>query len=132
MQRSKLFLEGVIPVNPEPKGRPRIARGGFAYTPAKTRKAEAAIALVLKTLCQIPCDTPCALELELRVERPLKPSNPFPYRFDLDNAVKLVSDAANGILFIDDRQIVEIQARKLFQPPGAQGEIIFRLFEVIL
>lgn len=38
-----------IPGPPVPKGRPRFTRGGFAYTPDKTRKYEKLVASLAKT-----------------------------------------------------------------------------------
>lgn len=38
-----------IPGPPVPKGRPRFTRGGFAYTPDKTRKYEKLVAGLAKT-----------------------------------------------------------------------------------
>lgn len=38
-----------IPGQPVPKGRPRFTRGGFAYTPEKTRKYEKLVAGLAKT-----------------------------------------------------------------------------------
>ena len=35
-------------------------------------------------------------------------------RIDLDNCLKLVADALNGILWHDDRQIVRVTARKIY------------------
>ena len=38
-----------IPGQPVPKGRPRFTKGGFAYTPDKTRKYEKLVASLAKT-----------------------------------------------------------------------------------
>jgi Holliday junction resolvase RusA-like endonuclease len=40
-------------------------------------------------------------------------------RPDLSNILKAVEDAGNGILWLDDRQVCEVQAAKIF---GWQGE----------
>jgi Holliday junction resolvase RusA-like endonuclease len=40
-------------------------------------------------------------------------------RQDVDNVAKAVLDAANGVLWVDDRQVVQLQISKLI---GAQGE----------
>ena len=36
---------------------------------------------------------------------------------DVDNLVKTVMDSLNGICYIDDRQVIEIYARKFFGKP---------------
>ncbi len=70
------------------------------------------------------------LSVNLCSTRPAKPKNHYPSRFDLDNALKLFSDAANGILFKDDRQIIEISARKLFSAAGEPGYIEYSLIDL--
>ena len=35
-------------------------------------------------------------------------------RYDLDNFIKLVKDALNKIFWVDDSQIVEVQAKKIY------------------
>lgn len=42
---------------------------------------------------------------------------------DLDNHVKAVLDALNGICFIDDRQVTEIHAQKFFGDPHIEIEL---------
>ena len=44
---------------------------------------------------------------------------------DLDNLVKLVSDAGNGILWRDDAQIVRLGAIKVY---GAENETVINVF----
>jgi Holliday junction resolvase RusA-like endonuclease len=39
-----------------------------------------------------------------------------PSRPDIDNCVKLVSDALNGVAWVDDAQVVEVHARKFYGP----------------
>ena len=42
---------------------------------------------------------------------------------DLDNILKAVSDAMNGVVYADDAQVVAIDAVKLFAPAGSPGWI---------
>ena len=42
---------------------------------------------------------------------------------DLDNLLKAILDAMNGICFIDDSQIVELHARKCFGDPRIEVEM---------
>ena len=110
-----------LPVKPIGKGRPRFSsRTKSAYTPETTRRAENAIALLVKTYMRENdldiTEKPVAMTLTLfykantkkvlgkfRVKKP-----------DLDNVIKLVADSCNGIVYIDDAQIVEIIARKVY------------------
>lgn len=48
-------------------------------------------------------------------------------RPDVDNLTKLVSDALNGIAYVDDAQVVELLASKLY---GERSEIFVRVSEV--
>lgn len=47
------------------------------------------------------------------------PTQPHTQRPDLDNVVKAIKDAATGIIWLDDTQVCELDARKEF---GAQGQ----------
>jgi Holliday junction resolvase RusA-like endonuclease len=42
---------------------------------------------------------------------------------DLDNIVKAVSDAMNGVVYADDAQVIAVDAVKLYAPQGSPGWI---------
>lgn len=109
------------------KGRPRIARRGFAYTPAKTRKYEAhgRLAAQLAMGDQPPLDVPVKLTAIIELPVPnswsgkrkaaalagdIRPTS----RPDLDNYLKAALDAINEIVVRDDSLIVEIAATKTY------------------
>lgn len=115
--------------NPKAKGRPKFARMGKfvrAYTPAQTVKEEASfreqalpyrpdkpiegeITLIVDIYRDIPksFSNRKASVCELRELRPVtKP--------DIDNYLKLICDALNGIFWHDDAQIVTIFAAKFY------------------
>ena len=115
----------VIPMAPVSKGRPRLTtRGGFAraYTPKRTREAEEKIREALKEQWHHePLECPVALEMMFYM--PIPKSTPKKQysavlgawhvkKPDIDNCIKLVSDAANGILWGDDSQVCSILAMK--------------------
>jgi Holliday junction resolvase RusA-like endonuclease len=111
------------------KQRPRMStRGGFAraYTPEQTVNAEAWV----KQCCVDQVGAPCLLgPLEVRVSisvgipaswskkrrqaaldgREMPTGKP-----DVDNSVKLLADALNGVLWKDDAQIVSLSVRKSY------------------
>ncbi len=109
------------------KGRPRMTKRGFAYTPAATRKyeAHARLAAQLAMGDQLPLQMPVRIELLVELPAPaswsrkrrlaalagliLPTSRP-----DLDNFIKSALDAINTIVVVDDSQIVEMHARKRF------------------
>lgn len=89
-----------------PKGRPRMSRRGHVFTPQRTRDCENAIGIVAlgarnaAGLFQ-PFRGDCTVVAEIAGDR----------RSDLDNRIKLLADALNGIIYLDDKQIVEWNAR---------------------
>ena len=52
----------------------------------------------------------CQLKTEAALYWPKKP--------DIDNLVKFVLDAANGVLFKDDSQVVRVLATKMYDDRG--------------
>jgi Holliday junction resolvase RusA-like endonuclease len=89
---------------PVPKGRPRVGHGRV-YTPPRTAAAEEALGWVLRAAYKgAPTTAPCEVRLDFHVGSGQVP--------DLDNLVKLALDAANGIVWKDDRQVVAITARR--------------------
>ena len=88
------------------KGRPRFAAGRRAYTPKKTKDAEDEMGWVIKRKYPGLQPDPHAL---FKIEAFFSQSS-FQRR-DLDNMIKLVSDACNQLVWVDDAQVVEIAAR---------------------
>lgn len=119
----------IIPGEPKGKGRPRVSmRGGFAraYTPSATRSYESEIAKAASDAGAEPVTGPVALDVYAYHEIPrswprakrqnaidgfLRPTGP---RNDLDNVVKAVSDALNGVAYRDDGQVVELRAERAY------------------
>jgi Holliday junction resolvase RusA-like endonuclease len=118
-----------IPGEMRGKGRPRFSvQGGFAkaYTDAKTANMETWVkACAIGSAPPAPLDGP--LELAVDIVVAVAPSWPkrrredalagqiFPTnKPDLDNCLKLVADALNGIIWQDDKQLVRMVASKRF------------------
>lgn len=115
------------------KARPRVTRAGHAFTPAKTRNAEALVKLLaaaamggraphagaVKLTYEATISVPASWSKRRRAEA-LYGIVPAMCKPDLDNAIKLVADGLNDIVLVDDKQIVEIVARKRYgEAPGA-------------
>lgn len=114
-----------IPGEPKPQGRPRFSRAmGRAYTPAKTRAA--ADTLTARVMALNLVDEPLAdpLHVVARFGLPVPASWPkwkqeaaltgellHASKPDIDNFVKMLFDACNGVLWVDDSQIFHIDAR---------------------
>lgn len=122
-----------IPGVPKGKGRPRFVRAtGRTYTPAETASYEGMIRheAALAMAGRPPVDEPVEMFLRVVVPVPaswskkkraaalageLRPTG----RVDLDNVMKAVSDACNGVVYVDDSRIVVIRASKVYgEMPG--------------
>lgn len=99
-----------IPADPIPLSRPRFSRGR-AYLPARSAKYRAVIqAAVKEQLSDSFLPFEGELHCRLKFYRKFNPSS---RRFgDIDNHVKACLDATQGLLFVDDSQVVSITAEK--------------------
>lgn len=116
-----------IPGEPKGQGRPRFSRkSGVAFTPTETRNHAAYVKMLatraMEDALLEPFDRPCKMDVRIFCEMPqswsrkkrieaerglLGPGKP-----DIDNVIKLLADAMNGVVFKDDKQIVHVDARK--------------------
>ena len=108
---------------PTPQGRPRVTKF-VTYDPTAPQKKQF-LKSIINQLPKKPLTKPIALRLLFKIKRPkshynskgeLKPTASFlpDKRPDLDNYIKFVLDALNGILYKDDAQIVIIFAKKKY------------------
>ena len=120
------MIKFTVPVPPVAKARPRVTmRGGFAraYTPKKTAQFEHIVA----DCCPLhqPISTPCHLSVTFHLPIPKSWSKAkqkaaqdgelLPVtRPDIDNYIKAVMDALNGVAYEDDSQVVTLTAAKLY------------------
>ena len=101
-------MKMTIDIEPKPAPRPRF--GKCAYMPAEYKSYKAAIGALVNAKVQ---GTPLTenLKLQITFRRKYKIQS---RRFgDIDNLVKGVLDACNGILFLDDSQVVSLMAEKV-------------------
>lgn len=105
-----------LPIAPIAKGRPRFTKAGHCYTPDETRKYERQLAAIAREAYRgQPLTGPLKLSIVFCVPKPKRPKFKLPaVRPDLDNYVKAVKDALNGIYWVDDGQIVHINASKVY------------------
>jgi Holliday junction resolvase RusA-like endonuclease len=105
-EHPNLFLLVNMPIEPVAKERPRSTAKGQTYTPARTREAEKVIGTLLRAANRNspPVDEPVgvALHFDCTSRR----------RNDVDNLAKLVLDAANGIVWTDDRHVAELHVTR--------------------
>lgn len=70
----------------------------------------------------VPLDGPLRCSLTFHLPRLSSGRRAFPNkRPDLDNLAKGVTDSFNGILWMDDAQIVELRLSKLYETTGQPG-----------
>ena len=118
----------IVPGQPVGKGRPRFGNGR-AYTPAKTRQYEKRIAdaAFVEMAEMEPAETPVKLVILAQFDIPkswakwrkeaatvgvYRPGRP-----DIDNIAKAVLDAFNGIVYLDDAQVYDLQIKKTYGQP---------------
>ena len=109
-----------IPGQPVPKGRPRFTKGGFAYTPDKTRKYEKLVASLAKTAMAgrppFGCPVKVMVTAFMRMPQMSKKRTADALagyilpavKPDADNLAKAALDACNGIIWRDDALICSL------------------------
>ena len=123
-------VQFVVPGQPVAKGRPKVdARGKFArvYTPEKTVNYEGLVAHSAQTAMngRQLFSGPVAVELDIRISIPASWSGKrkdmaqrgeiaATKRPDADNVEKAVFDGMNGVVWVDDVQVVQVSKRKRY------------------
>ena len=124
-----LVVTFTVDGDPVPKGRPRFARRGQfvqTYTDSKTLEYETHVAMRARHAIgsSEPLKGSLSVFLYLRYAVPESYTKKrkeacllgleFPKRIDLDNVYKSITDAMNGIVYVDDSQIVEAHIKKVY------------------
>jgi len=125
-----LTIQFHVPGTPVAKGRPRFARRGnfvSAYTPAKTKAYEATVReLAIEAMQGMePLDTPIVAVIKICIAVPASYSKArrqacldtkeMPTKKpDWDNIAKAITDSLNGIVYVDDCQIVSVYVTKRY------------------
>lgn len=102
----------VVPGTPVGKERARKGKNGTFYTPTRTREYENLVAWEAR-MAHVGDTFPGPVKLDLLI----KSSK---CRADTSNILKAIEDAMNGIVYNDDRQIMEIHIRRI---NGDQEEV---------
>ena len=115
-----------IPGEPVSKGRPRMTKRGHTYTPKRTVDYERMVQTLFHAEHGSPIlEGPILLRLDLYFGIPKSRSKATRKRMqqgldrpckrpDIDNCMKAVSDALNGIAYKDDSQIVAAVTQKFW------------------
>lgn len=129
-----------VPGNPVGKARPRMTRSGHAYTPDKTVSYENLVKMcfIEKYTDWVPVSGEAILRLNAYYPIPKSASRKKKIDMvigeirptkkpDLDNVMKAIADALNGIAYVDDSQIVTAEVRKYYDDtPRVEVVIDFR------
>ena len=122
-----------------PKGRPRFTRNRRAYTPSRTTEYEKKVECAYRTEYPVGLAfTNEPLEMILNVymaipkgiskkkrEHMLLHEYPALHNGDVDNFLKSVADALNGVAYTDDCQIVSATVNKIWSE-SAKAEVTLR------
>lgn len=114
-----------VPGIPRPKARPRLGKG-HVYTPKTTAAYERTVAVYALRAMALAAWPRGGFEgahytLTLRVYWPDERCR------DLDNAIKGVADAANGLIYRDDADITELHAYASVDRESPRVEIEIRV-----
>ncbi len=109
------------------KQRPRVLKNGITYTPKKTVEYETFIKEMYVTECRNEKPKEGPVKMSIRAYFPIPKSvskikktsmergNIRPTKKpDVDNIVKIVGDALNGLAYLDDKQIVSCSVEKFY------------------
>lgn len=119
------MIKIVIPGTPVPQSRPRFTRQGHAYESGKSRDYKKVVAMAAEAIMGAQEPLRGALWCNVIFYMPIPKSTSQKRRKELmgafvvkkpdtDNLVKAVTDGMNGIVYVDDSQIVRIIAEKKY------------------
>lgn len=142
-------MKFTVPGEPVGKGRPRVVHNGKftqSYTPEKTATYENLVKLEFQRQCPtffIP-DAPVTMKIKCfcglakgdskrkraaKLAGAIRPTK----KPDIDNCIKIIADALNGLAYVDDTQIVGVTAEKYYaEIPHVDVEIEEVLSESLL
>ena len=110
------MIEFTVQGKPQPKQRPRFSNGRV-YTPTQTKSYEALVGWKCREVYkQPPTDKPVTVALEINLALPKTTKNRIGdwcmKNQDIDNIGKVILDSLNGIAYLDDKQVVELNVTK--------------------
>ena len=134
-----LIVTFTVDGDPVPKGRPRFARRGQfvqTYTDAKTIDYETHVAMKARQAigASEPLQGALTVFLYLRYGVPTSYSKKrkeaclrgveYPKKQDIDNVYKSITDAMQGIVFLNDSQIVEAHIKKVYSEEAGANVMV--------
>lgn len=138
-------MELVVYGEPIPQGRPRFTKTGHTYDPQRSRNYKQLVRFwVTQYLKKIPgwkpfenalcvdltfyMGIPSSWTKKKRIGASMGQIRPIARTGDLDNMVKSILDANNGLLWVDDAIITDLSARKRYT--GELARVVIKITEV--
>lgn len=133
-------IEIIIEGEPVAQGRPRMTRSGHVFTPQKSREYREKVVLAARKKMngQMPVSFALCVEIivcrgipiswskkkrQQALQGEIKPV----VKSDIDNYCKMVMDGMNGIVYVDDAQVVQLKAEKIY---AKEPKVIARVYPV--
>ena len=122
-------------INPVPASRPRVSRWS-TYYPKKYTKFKKDMEALTSEMETTPSEKLVSVELEFGIMIPKSWSKKKREELnntycsnnsDIDNYIKAILDSLNGIVYIDDKQVVELFAKKIY---SEEGYILYKHKEI--
>lgn len=122
-------------INPVPASRPRVSRWS-TYYPKKYTKFKKDMEALTSELETTPSEKLVSVELKFGIMIPKSWSKKKKEELnntycsnnsDIDNYIKAILDSLNGIVYIDDKQVVELFAKKIY---SEEGYILYKHKEI--
>ena len=122
-------MQFVIDGVPVGKGRPRVTKHGYAYTPPRTKSYEELVQWSFRSANKqrLPIGKGQPVEVTITAYYPIPTRVSKSVREmmlsgiirpckkpDFDNVAKIICDALNGLAYYDDAQIVDCQVKKFY------------------
>jgi Holliday junction resolvase RusA-like endonuclease len=135
------MIHFTVPGDPVAKGRPRVVRDGAftrTFTPKTTVDFENRVRFAAEHAGARPLEGPVSMTVTAMFAMPkgrFRKRAPRPAEWkttkpDLDNLLKSVKDALNGIAYADDSQVVELHAGKIHAAQGEPARTIVTVEEI--
>ena len=138
------MIDFIVPGEPQGKARPRVERNRYtgavhARTPDKTVAYEEFIRwrcpkgepLIGQIILQIDAVYGIPKSTSKKQAEYMRKGLLFPMKKpDVDNIAKVVMDALNGVVYPDDKNIVELYLRKRYIRDGEFPHVRIRIMEV--
>ncbi len=122
-------------INPVPASRPRVSRWS-TYYPKSNNKFKKEMEDLKSGLEKNPSEKLVSVELKFGIMIPKSWSKKKREELnntycsnnsDIDNYIKAILDSLNGIVYIDDKQVVELFAKKIY---SEEGYILYKHKEI--